>query len=914
MDFNYDSSTISSVLVLDPGANSLSIAGTTGLVLPSGTTAQRAASLGVVRVNTDTSTLEWYNGAGWVTVGAQSGNLASIAALNGTGFLTQTATATFVERAFAGTAGRITVTNGDGVAGSPTFDLATAGTAGTYVSTTTDAYGRVTAGSTTQAWGTLTGTPTTVAGYGITNAVVNLGGAPSISANTLALRPAASTAGRLFVSTDTLALYYDTGAAWSLVRPATTGDVTSPLGGTVNTLATVNSNVGTFGSTTVVPVVTVNAKGLVTAVSTASISGAINVTGGDLTMSGATGTAITNATLATVNANVGSFGSTSSAPVITVNAKGLVTAVSTAAITPNSIGAINVNQLGVANGVATLDATGKLTDTQIPAALVGALVYQGVWNASTNTPTITSGVGTKGQYYKVSVAGSTTVDGNNTWQVGDQITFNGTTWDGIDGLTSEVTTVFGRVGAVTASLASADFANQGSTTTFLKGNAAGNPSWSAVSLTTDVTGVLQAAQSPAYTGDITKPAGSFATTLATVNSNTGSFGSATAVPVVTVNAKGLVTAVTTATIPNTVALTGDGTASVTTGGSGALTLATVNSNVGSFGSSTLVPVITVNAKGLITAVSTSAISGAISVTGGDLTLSGTTGTAITNATLATVNSNVGTFGSATQIPVFAVNAKGLVTAVTNTSITPANIGAVANAGTAPSIQSGTFAAMPAAAIAGRLYVTSDTNSIYRDSGTAWVQVSEATLLYTENAVSPVASTVTGANASSIGSGNTAAGTAVFATGVGASSSVYGAEVRANGSFSVAGDAQSGKYVLRNSTTNATVTEVFADGTAARIVLPNNSSVTYSAQVVAQRTDATGGHGAWEIKGLISRDATAASTALVGNRSKTVLTKPAGWDVEVSADVTNGALAFKVTGVAAQTIRWVVTVTTTETRV
>jgi hypothetical protein len=53
-------------------------------------------------------------------------------------------------------------------------------------------------------------------------------------------------------------------------------------------------------------------------------------------------------------------------------------------------------------------------------------------------------------------------------------------------------------------------------------------------------------------------------------------------------------------------LTGDGSASGP--GSAAFTLATVNSNIGSFGSSTVVPIITVNAKGLITAVSTTTIS------------------------------------------------------------------------------------------------------------------------------------------------------------------------------------------------------------------------------------------------------------------------------------------------------------------
>lgn len=53
-------------------------------------------------------------------------------------------------------------------------------------------------------------------------------------------------------------------------------------------------------------------------------------------------------------------------------------------------------------------------------------------------------------------------------------------------------------------------------------------------------------QSVTYTGDVTgSGVGSVALTLATVNSNVGAFGSSTAIPTVTVNAKGLITAVTT---------------------------------------------------------------------------------------------------------------------------------------------------------------------------------------------------------------------------------------------------------------------------------------------------------------------------------------------------------------------------------
>lgn len=101
---------------------------------------------------------------------ALANDLAAVEGLATTGIAARTGTDTWVTRTITGTSGRIAVTNGDGVAGAPTIDLVTTGTAGTYVSVTTDAYGRVTAGSTTQAWSSITGTPTTLSGYGITDA------------------------------------------------------------------------------------------------------------------------------------------------------------------------------------------------------------------------------------------------------------------------------------------------------------------------------------------------------------------------------------------------------------------------------------------------------------------------------------------------------------------------------------------------------------------------------------------------------------------------------------------------------------------------------------------------------------------------------------------------------------------------
>jgi hypothetical protein len=64
---------------------------------------------------------------------------------------------------------------------------------------------------------------------------------------------------------------------------------------------------------------------------------------------------------------------------------------------------------------------------------IGALNYKGTWNASTNTPALASGVGTKGDYYVVSVAGSTTLDGLSNWGVGDWATFNGSVWQRVEG-------------------------------------------------------------------------------------------------------------------------------------------------------------------------------------------------------------------------------------------------------------------------------------------------------------------------------------------------------------------------------------------------------------------------------------------------------------------------------------------------
>jgi hypothetical protein len=146
----------------------------------------------------------------------------------------------------------------------------------------------------------------------------------------------------------------DTATAWETARNLSlTGDATATLSavdGTAAvsaalTLATVNSNVGSFGGTTAIPVFTVNAKGLVTAASTVNVAtvlnirdaestpgtDAVNLLSDTLTFTGASGitTTVTNndvdIDLDDTAVTPGSYGSGTAIPNFTVDQQGRVT-------------------------------------------------------------------------------------------------------------------------------------------------------------------------------------------------------------------------------------------------------------------------------------------------------------------------------------------------------------------------------------------------------------------------------------------------------------------------------------------------------------------------------------------------------------------------------------------------------------
>jgi hypothetical protein len=110
----------------------------------------------------------------------------------------------------------------------------------------------------------------------------------------------------------------------------------------------------------------------------------------------------------------------------------------------------------VLSGFNTLSGSVTATDNILTAfgklqgqinGLFGGLQYQGTWDAASNTPTLTSGVGVDGYFYIVNVAGNTNLDGITDWNVGDWAVFHDTGWQKVDN-TESVTSVNGLIGAV----------------------------------------------------------------------------------------------------------------------------------------------------------------------------------------------------------------------------------------------------------------------------------------------------------------------------------------------------------------------------------------------------------------------------------------------------------------------------------
>ena len=161
-------------------------------------------------------------------------------------------------------------------------------------------------------------------------------------------------------------------------------------------------------------------------------------------------------------------------------------------------------------------------------------------------------------------------------------------------------------------------------------------------------------------------------TLTTSGVASGTYGTTSTYPVVTVDAKGRVTNVTTDALPTSLPPSGTAGGDLT-GSYPSPTLVTSGVGAGTYGTTSTYPVVTVDAKGRVTSVTTDALPTSLppsGTAGGDLTGS------YPSPTLVTSGVSAGTYGSSSQAPQITVDAKGRVTSASNQTITPAAIGAL----------------------------------------------------------------------------------------------------------------------------------------------------------------------------------------------------------------------------------------------
>jgi hypothetical protein len=159
----------------------------------------------------------------------------------------------------------------------------------------------------------------------------------------------------------------------------------------------------------------------------------------------------------------------------------------TASAALSSINGVSTSEVGVASGVASLDSTGKVPVSQLPASIVGAVQYQGTFTPGTTTlPAAASG--NQGWYYIATAAGTYTPPGSGqpalTFGTGDWLISNGTVWGTVES-TALVSSVNGHVGAVvlvasditSGTFAAAQLGANTGDNLVLTTNSSGAPTW-----------------------------------------------------------------------------------------------------------------------------------------------------------------------------------------------------------------------------------------------------------------------------------------------------------------------------------------------------------------------------------------------------------------------------------------------------
>jgi hypothetical protein len=422
---------------------------------------------------------------------------------------------------------------------------------------------------------------------------------------------------------------------------------------------------------------------------------------GDMTWTSAafdgTGNVTGAGTLATVNSNVGSFGSTSAIPVVTVNAKGLVTAVTTASIVTSltvdgdsgtqnvDLSADDLQFLGTANEIETA-VTKDGTDVKVTLGLP-------------NDVTIGNNLSVTGSFLSDDITAATVTINGNLTVTGTQTTTDSTVVTIADPLFQVGSNTNDNLDRGVTYLH-----NDGSAKTGFFGMDEGTGVFTYIPDATDSSSVITGSAGAVKFGAVEGTSFSDGTIsgVTFVDEDNMSSNSATKIPTQQSVKAYVDTQITAQDLDfaadsggalaidlDSEALTIAGGTGLTTAGSG--NTVTVNLDdtavsAGSFGSSTAIPVLAIDAQGRITGASTASISTSFTsaadsgssntIDGGDtFTIAGGTGMSSVASATDTITMNLdntavsaGSYGSATAIPTFTVDAQGRLTAAGTAAI------------------------------------------------------------------------------------------------------------------------------------------------------------------------------------------------------------------------------------------------------